>query len=209
MIRMTLGGGCEFMLHADAAVAQADVKAGLPEFKVGLIPAWGGCTQLLVRCQRRSGDPADPIDAAKDAFDVLRGARISKTAGEAEDMGLLRRTDRVVPERPMLLPAARDVAKQLHEQGYVPPKPDTLALSGTDGWNALMSGVGNDREAGRTNDAEAVVCETLAEIVTGGADFGEADVRGEAFTLRLEVEAAEKLAKTSYAKNAVAQLLAR
>src|SRR5690606_31769744 len=32
-----LGGGCEFMLHANAIVAHAELQAGLPEIKVGLV----------------------------------------------------------------------------------------------------------------------------------------------------------------------------
>ena len=49
---MALGGGCEVLLHCDAIVAHAETYAGLVEAGVGLIPAWGGCKELLARYSR-------------------------------------------------------------------------------------------------------------------------------------------------------------
>ena len=39
---MTLGGGCELTLHADAVQAAAETYTGLVEFVVGVIPGGGG-----------------------------------------------------------------------------------------------------------------------------------------------------------------------
>jgi len=50
---LALGGGFEFMLNSNAIVAHAELKAGLPETKVGIIPGWGGCTQLDTSNYRR------------------------------------------------------------------------------------------------------------------------------------------------------------
>ncbi len=44
-----LGGGCELLLHSDAIQAHANSFPGLVEPAVGLVPAWGGCTQMLMR----------------------------------------------------------------------------------------------------------------------------------------------------------------
>jgi enoyl-CoA hydratase/carnithine racemase len=43
-----LGGGCELVLSCDMVVAAEGTKLGLPETRVGLLPAGGG-TQLLTR----------------------------------------------------------------------------------------------------------------------------------------------------------------
>ena len=76
-----LGGGTELALACDLVVAADDAIFGLPEVRLGLVPAGGG-TQLLVRRVGRS--------VAKDL--VLTGRRVP--APEAHRLGLV---DRVVP----------------------------------------------------------------------------------------------------------------
>ena len=76
-----LGGGTELALACDLVVAADDAIFGLPEVRLGLVPAGGG-TQLLVRRAGRS--------VAKDL--VLTGRRVG--AEEAQRLGL---ADRVVP----------------------------------------------------------------------------------------------------------------
>jgi enoyl-CoA hydratase/carnithine racemase len=76
-----LGGGCELALACDLVVAADDAVLGLPEVRLGLVPAGGG-TQLLARRVGRA--------AAKDL--VLTGRRVD--AAEAQRLGLV---DRVVP----------------------------------------------------------------------------------------------------------------
>jgi enoyl-CoA hydratase/carnithine racemase len=81
-----LGGGTELALACDLVVAADDATFGLPEVRLGLVPAGGG-TQLLTRRVGRS--------VAKDL--VLTGRRVD--AAEAQRLGL---ADRVVPRAEML-----------------------------------------------------------------------------------------------------------
>ena len=46
---MALGGGCEIVLHSNAVQAHIESYPGLVEVGVGLIPAWGGCKEMLLR----------------------------------------------------------------------------------------------------------------------------------------------------------------
>jgi enoyl-CoA hydratase/carnithine racemase len=91
-----LGGGTELALCCDLVVAADDAVFGLPEVRLGLVPAGGG-TQLLVRRVGRS--------IAKDL--VLTGRRVD--AAEALRLGL---ADRVVP-RPELPVAASALAAEI------------------------------------------------------------------------------------------------
>ena len=91
-----LGGGCELALACDLVVAADDATLGLPEVRLGLVPAGGG-TQLLARRVGRS--------AAKDL--VLTGRRVG--AAEARRLGLV---DRVVP-RVSVHDAARVLAGEI------------------------------------------------------------------------------------------------
>lgn len=44
-----LGGGCEILLHSDFIVAHSELKSGLVEMSVGLVPGWGGIKEMFVR----------------------------------------------------------------------------------------------------------------------------------------------------------------
>jgi enoyl-CoA hydratase/carnithine racemase len=91
-----LGGGTELAISCDLVVAASDATFGLPEVRLGLVPAGGG-TQLLVRRVGRS--------AARDL--VLTGRRVG--AAEALALGL---ADRVVPG-PEVLATATALAAEL------------------------------------------------------------------------------------------------
>ena len=67
---MTLGGGCEIVLHAARAQASAETYMGLVEVGVGLIPAGGGCKEMLLR----TGD-------ARKAFDLIGYAKVRLERG--------------------------------------------------------------------------------------------------------------------------------
>src|SRR3546814_4407475 len=54
---LALGGGCEILLASDAVQAHAVSYIGLVEAGVGVVPAWGGCKELLSRYAR---DPRRP-----------------------------------------------------------------------------------------------------------------------------------------------------
>jgi enoyl-CoA hydratase/carnithine racemase len=91
-----LGGGFELALSCDLIVASEDTQLGLPEARVGLLPAAGG-TQLL---PRRVG-----TTRAKEL--IFLGKRIS--AEEGMDLGLV---SRVVP-RAELDAATHELAQEL------------------------------------------------------------------------------------------------
>ena len=52
---LTLGGGCEIVLHGDRVQAAAESYIGLVEVGVGLIPAGGGTKEMLLRLGAREG----------------------------------------------------------------------------------------------------------------------------------------------------------
>jgi 3-hydroxyacyl-CoA dehydrogenase/enoyl-CoA hydratase/3-hydroxybutyryl-CoA epimerase len=75
---VAVGGGCEICLACDWRVATPDpaTKIGLPETKLGILPAWGGCTRL----PRLIGVPH--------ALDIILGGK-TLTAKHAFKLGLL------------------------------------------------------------------------------------------------------------------------
>lgn len=143
---LALGGGCEVLLHCNAVVTHSEINIGLPEARIGLIPAWGGTTQMLVR----TGSP-------EAAFALLRPGAIAKSAREAVSLGYLRANDPVVANRSRLLAKSRAVATA---GGYLPPSAPPIPPGGASSRGTLLDALPPEE---RTPVAEA-----LAWVLTGG-----------------------------------------
>src|SRR5690242_2536801 len=91
---LCLGGGCEFQMHSARTVAALESYIGLVEAGVGLLPAGGGLKELAVRASR--ANPVDPFESLKKVFETVAMAKVSGSALEAKQLGLLRDSDIVV-----------------------------------------------------------------------------------------------------------------
>lgn len=165
-----LGGGCEFLLHADAVVAHAELKAGLPEVKVGLIPGWGGCTTLLKRATEMKVGPGGPVQSARRAFETIFNGAISGSALEAREAGLLRDGDEIAMYRGDLISAAKARALTMLAEGYTPPDAALVPVAGPSGRLGLLSALSLEEQAGRISATDYAMAEVLAGILTGGAE---------------------------------------
>src|SRR5206468_3701347 len=131
---LTLGGGCEFALHADRVQAHAELYMGLVEVGVGLLPAGGGTKELLFRFTNELApyEEADPFEAVKRPFKLIAMATTSTSAPEARRLGLLRATDRISMNRDQLIADAKARALDLAPD-YLPPTPRTIMALGREG----------------------------------------------------------------------------
>jgi 3-hydroxyacyl-CoA dehydrogenase len=167
---MALGGSCEILLHCDAVQAHAETYMGLVEASVGLIPAWGGCATMLRRWAENPKAPKGPMPPVSKAFEMIATAQVATSAFEAKEMLLLRpSSDRVTMNRHRLLAEAKALALELAED-YQPPKPAAagLRLPGATGRAALKLAVDGFAALGNATPHDIVVCECLAETLTGG-----------------------------------------
>ena len=166
-----LGGGAEIMFGGDAIVAHAELYAGLVEVNVGIIPAGGGCKELLRRVVNpvmRSHANADPLPHLRRVFDQIFGARVSESATSARALGLLGRTDRAVMNRDHLLWEAKRTAVYLAEH-YVPSQPEQIYAAGRDVYAMLLNVIEGLVEQGTATDHDALIARKLAYVLTGGA----------------------------------------
>ena len=189
---MALGGGCEVLLHCDAIVAHAETYAGLVEAGVGLIPAWGGCKELLARYARQG--PRGPMPPVSRAFETVSLAKVSQSAHEARDMGILRREDTIVMNRDRVLAEAVDKVHALHS-GYAPPEPPVFRLPGRSGQAALALAIGEFARTGKATPHDVVVATALARVLSGG-NADPIDEVGEDAVLTLERETLLSLVRT-------------
>ena len=164
---LALGGGLEVLLHCHEIVAHAELNAGLPETSVGLIPGWGGCTQLLVRWARKAGAARGPLAAASEVFPLIARARVSTSALDARDLAMLGEQDPIVMNRQHVLAAAK--ARALALVGTPARQPDTLFLAGPSGKAALMVVAQSQAAQGQASANDLAIAEALATVLTGGA----------------------------------------
>ncbi len=194
---LTLGGGAEYVLHADEVVAHAELYMGLVEVGVGLIPAGGGTKELLFRFSEdlKPYPEADPFEAAKRAFGLIAMAQTSTSALEAKNLGYLRGSDRVVMNRDRLIAEAKRRVLEL-APGYVPPVRGQrrIVALGAEALGNLKYAAWQFREAGQITDHELKIANELAYVLSGGdgppREVSEDDI------LDLEREAFLKLAGT-------------
>src|SRR5947199_8121003 len=92
---MALGGGCEFVMHCDRVVAALESYIGLVEAGVGLLPAGGGLKELALRASQ-AAIGGDVFTQLKGYFETVAMAKVSASALEAKEIGLLRPSDIVV-----------------------------------------------------------------------------------------------------------------
>ena len=205
---MALGGGCEILLHCDAIVAHAETYAGLVEAGVGLIPAWGGCKELLARFSRPGTTgpmPGGPMPPVSRAFEMVGLAKVSQSAAEARELGILRRGDAIVMNRDRVLGEAIDKVHALCTD-YAPPEPPVFHLPGRSGKAALALAIGDLARAGKATPHDVVVAEALARVLTGG-DADLTDEVTEDELLALEREAALSLLGTEGTRARIGHML--
>lgn len=187
---MTLGGGCEMSMHADKVVAAAESYIGLVEFGVGVIPGGGGSKEMTVRAADLFRKNDVELNVLQEYFLTVAMAKVSTSAQEAFDLGLLQKgKDIVVVNRDRQLAEAKKQALLLAESGYTKPihRSDIKVL----GKQALgMFLVGTDQmEAGKyISEHDRKMANKLAYVMAGG-DLSEPSYVSEQYLLDLEREA--------------------
>ncbi|MDB5228411.1 MAG: 3-hydroxyacyl-CoA dehydrogenase NAD-binding protein, partial [Bacteroidota bacterium] len=140
---MTLGGGCEVVMHSDAAVASAETYIGLVEVGVGLIPAGGGTKELALRTSDgfKNGDPM--IQSLQDNFLSIAMAKVATSAAEGFDLNLLRKNkDRIVMNSKRVIAEAKREVLELSAEGYhQPAHRNDITVLGRAGLGTLTVGV--------------------------------------------------------------------
>jgi 3-hydroxyacyl-CoA dehydrogenase len=192
---LTLGGGAEVAMHSAATQAAGELYMGLVEVGVGLIPAGGGCKELLVRYM---GDfpqdvAYDPNPFVQKAFERIGLAKVSTSAEEARAWGFLRPTDRLTLNPDRQIGDAKATALGLVRGGYAAPRERTVKVPGASGKAAIELFLYQLREGGQATEHDATVGRKLANVLCGG-DVPAGTVRTEWQLLDLEREAFLSLA---------------
>jgi len=171
-----LGGGAEICLHASAMQASAETYIGLVEVGVGVLPAAGGCKEMLLRV----GDPRTILER-------IGQAKVSGSAAEARELGFLRESDRISMNPDRLVADAKQLALDLARE-YAPPPRALVKVGGEAAFALLKLGIWSYRQGGYISDYDVTVLEQVAHVISGGRLTGEQTVP-EQYILDLEREA--------------------
>jgi 3-hydroxyacyl-CoA dehydrogenase len=195
----TLGGGCETILHCTAVQAAFESAIGLPETNVGLIPAGGGTTQMLLRTLDKvpPGTLLEPVDlypVLQPLWEILRAGRFSSCADDARQLGFLRPTDGITRHPDRLLHDAKTRALTLVAEYTAPPRATAMVMGET-GFARFRWELHLLRSANKITEHDARVAEKLAYVLTGGALIHPTEV-AEQYLLDLEREVFLQLAGT-------------
>ena len=184
----TLAGGCELALHCDRVQAAGETYMGLVEVGAGLIPAAGGCFELLRRHTVDSTPADDLTSATRKVFQMIGMAQVSNSAAEARERRFVQSADGVTMNRDRLLADARSTALSLSAMGYQ-PRPAPEVLVGGEGVRAALElDLYLMHEARYISDYDLVIGRKLANVLAGGG-LTQAAVVSEDYVLGLEKEA--------------------
>ena len=203
---MALGGGCEVLLHCDAVQAHMETYMGLVEAGVGVVPAWGGCTEMLHRLASSEQVPNGPMPPVSKAFETISVATVAKSAEEAKQHGFLRPTDGITMNRDRVLAEAKTRAESMVD-GYRAPAPQEFTLPGRSGKVALDLAVDSFTKQGKTTPHDLTVSDALADVLSGGQEADHIEPVGEDHVLKLERDAFMRLLKTEPTLNRIEHML--
>ncbi len=165
------GGGCEILLHSSHVQAHAETYMGLVEVGVGLLPAWGGSTELLTRAKQNKKLPGGPIPAAAKVFETISMGKVGLSAQEAKDLMYLRESDGITMNKSRLLSDAKAKALEMAKD-YTPEKPFDMQLPGPSGLAAFNMAVDANYLRGIITPYDVVVSDRVARVLTGGEKSG-------------------------------------
>jgi 3-hydroxyacyl-CoA dehydrogenase len=187
---MTLGGGCEMCLHADAVQAAAESYIGLVELGVGLIPGGGGTKEMAVRASDRNIKEDVEVNYLQQLFINVGTAKVSTSAHEAFDNFILRKGyDGISMNADRRIGDAKRKVLALHEAGYTQPAPrNDIKVQGRGGLGGLISGLHAMWRGNYISDYDKFLAEKLAYVMCGG-DLTRATTVSEQYLLDIEREA--------------------
>ncbi len=190
---MTLGGGCEFSLHADAITAYAETYMGLVEIGVGLIPAGGGTKELCLRAVEVAQHfNTDVTPFIFKNFEQIGMAKVSTSAAELRNLSYLRQGDSITMDIDRLIADAKQKVLAL-ATNYRPGRPlENIPAPGRSIAASIKSQLWNMKMGGFVTEYEAEMGGIIADVISGG-DVLPGTPISEEYLLQLEREAFLKL----------------
>ncbi|HHS95877.1 MAG TPA: 3-hydroxyacyl-CoA dehydrogenase, partial [Phaeodactylibacter sp.] len=182
------GGGCETIMHCDAAVCAAESYIGLVEVGVGLLPGGGGTKEFALRLSDSFYNGDVMIPKLIEALKTIGMAAVSTSAYEAYDKWYLTPKDSVVTNTMRNITEAKAKVLEL-AKNYTQPIPrKDIKVLGQNGLGALYTAVNELVLGGYASEHDAKITRKIAYVLCGGDLSGHQKV-SEKYLLDIEREA--------------------
>lgn len=167
---LTLGGGAEVALGANAIQAAGELYMGLVEVGVGLIPGGAGTLGLLRNhFGRHANNPnINPVGIIQDVFMAIGMAKVATSAEEARELGFLSDTDGVSLNRDHIIYRAKQRVLGMSRAGFVAPRPMKFSLPGRDGFATIDTMLYSMEQNGQVSAHDRLIGSQLGRVLTGG-----------------------------------------
>lgn len=194
---LTLGGGCEFCLHADRVQAAAETYIGLVEFGVGIIPAGAGSKEMALRASDAYREGEIEFPELQKRFLNIATAKVATSAEEAFDMNIFRKgIDDISINEKRLIADAKQKVLEMARTGYTMPAPrNEIYVLGRSALSAFYAGIVAMQYGNYASSHDRLIAEKLAYVMCGG-DLTAPSYVSEQYLLDLEREAFLSLATT-------------
>ena len=202
---LTLGGGFEVMVQSNFVASHTNIVVGLVETIVGLIPAGGGCKEMLARWLDTKEAKADPKYAPLKVFDIIGYGRTATSPVEAEPLKYLRPKDKKIMNRNSLLEVSKKILQE--NKNFKAPQEFKFNLPGKivlEDMNKILDKLYNDKVI---LDHGVIVAKELAHVLSGG-DTTIDKVLSEDDLYKLELDAFMKLIETKETQDRIKHTLA-
>ena len=202
---LTLGGGFEVLVQSNFVVSHTNIVVGLVETMVGLIPAGGGCKEMLWRWSQSEEAKKDPDYASLKVFDIIGYAKTATSPIEAEPLMYLKPEDKNIMSRNSLLSVSKEIL--LKNKNFIPSTECTFNLSGKVVRKKMISILEKLYADKVILDHGVEVGKELAYVLSGG-DTTIDKTLTEDDLFKLELEAFMKLIETQKTQERIKHTLA-
>ena len=202
---LTLGGGFEVMVQSNFVASHTNIVVGLVETIVGLIPAGGGCKEMLARWLDTDEAKKDPNFAPLKVFDIIGYGKTATSSVEAEPMKYLMPEDKKIMNRNSLFEVSKKII--MENTDFKAPEELKFNLPGKsvlEDMNKILDNLYNEKII---LDHGVIVAKELANVLSGG-DTTIDKTLSEDDLFKLELDAFMKLIETKETQDRIKHTLA-
>jgi len=202
---LTLGGGFEVMVQSNFVASHTNIVVGLVETIIGLIPAGGGCKEMLARWLDTNEAKSDPNYASLKVFDIIGYGRTATSPVEAESIKYLRPEDKKIMNRNSLLEVSKKIL--MDNKDFKVPNELKFKLPGKavrEEMDKILEKLYNDKII---LDHGVEVAKELAYVLSGG-DTTIDKTLSEDDLFKLELDAFMRLIETQKTQDRIKHTLA-